>query len=256
MLRMRIRMLLRSAQIEHVNDFHSFDVREYQGRVETIAQAVRSLWRMSPGYVRSVTSAIEDAGGILFKMDFETRSIDAISEWVPGCPPTILLNTNSEIPPSRLRMTLAHELGHLAMHQLSSTPGVEEEAKRFAGEFLMPRKEIKASLYRLNLSKLMDLKQEWKVSMSALVYHAHRLQTITPSQYKYLNINLRKRWGIYEPLEEQIPLEKSSLVEEIVGVHMAEFKYGVSEMAKMLFYSRPSDFEEDFLSISKMRLVG
>src|SRR6185437_2618858 len=188
-LRMRIGILLRSAQLESPYTFQNFDASEYQGRIETIAQTVRANWRMAPGYVRSMIKAIEDAGGILFRMDFETKSIDAISEWVPGFPPIVLLNSNAEIPASRLRLTLAHEVGHLVLHQLASAPGVEDEANRFAGEFLMPRREIKASLYRLTLAKLLDLKQEWKVSMAALVYHAHRLGTITPAQYKYLNIN-------------------------------------------------------------------
>jgi Zn-dependent peptidase ImmA (M78 family)/transcriptional regulator with XRE-family HTH domain len=255
-LRMRIGSLLRSAHIQVPYRFEAFDVGEYQGRVERIAQSVRSLWLMPPGHVRSMVKAIEDAGGILYRMDFETRKIDAISEWVPGLPPIILINSNTEISPSRLRLTLAHELGHLVMHQLPSARDIEDEANRYAGEFLMPRKEIKGSLYRLNLAKLMDLKQEWKVSMAALVYHAHRLETITPTQFKYLNINLRKRWGIHEPLEEEIPDEKPSLLNEVIHAHINELGYGVAEMAKMLFYAKPADFEQDFLNIGRMRLIA
>jgi len=108
--------------------------------------------------------------GLSAGMDFETSKIDAISEWVPGYPPIVLVNSNEEIPTSRLRLTLAHEIGHLVMHQLSSSPDIEDEANRFAAEFMMPRREIKASLYRLNLAKLTDLKRDWKVSMPALVY--------------------------------------------------------------------------------------
>ncbi len=255
-LRMRISGLLRSAQIKVPYRFEAFDVGEYQGRVETIAQMLRSLWLMPPGHVRSIVKVIEDAGGILYRMDFETNKVDAISEWIPGHPPIILLNSNLQIPRSRLRLTLAHELGHLVMHQLSSSRDIEGEASRFAGEFLMPRKEIKASLYRLNLSKLVDLKQEWKVSIAALIYHAHRLETITPAQFKYLNMNLRKRWGIHEPLEDEIPEEKPSLMQEIVNVHTNELGYGVSEMSKILFYTKPVQFEQDFLNLGKLRLVA
>jgi Zn-dependent peptidase ImmA (M78 family) len=255
-LRMRIGVLLRSAQIESPHTVEHFDASEYQGRIETIAQMVRAHWRMAPGYVRSVVKSIEDAGGILFRMDFETRSIDAISEWVPGYPPIIVVNSNAEIPASRLRHTLAHELGHLVLHQLASARDAEPEADRFAAEFLMPRREIKASLYRLNLSKLLDLKQEWKVSMASLVYHANRLGTITPFQYKNLYVNLRRRWGLHEPYEEHIPEEKPALLQEIIGVHTAEFKYGPGEMAKLLFYTKRSDFEAEFLNAPKMRLVS
>jgi Zn-dependent peptidase ImmA (M78 family)/transcriptional regulator with XRE-family HTH domain len=254
-LRMRIRTLLTSAHIESPFQFRRFDLADYQGRVETVAQMVRSSWRMAPGYVRSVTKAIEDAGGMLFSMDFGTQRIDAVSEWIPGHPPIILVNSNSAISVSRLRLTLAHEAAHLMLHQTSDGLSVEEEANRFAGEFLMPRREIKASLYRLNLAKLLDLKQEWKVSMAALVYHAHRLGTITPAQYRYLNINLRKRWGLNEPYEEHIPVEKPTLIQELVDVHMKQFGYSSAEMARILCYSKPADFDCEFIGVSRMRIV-
>lgn len=254
-LRMRIGTLLTSARIESPFQFRRFEMADYHGRVETIAQMVRAGWRMAPGYVRSVTKAIEDAGGILFRMDFGTQRVDAVSEWIPGHPPIILLNSNSAISASRLRLTLAHEAAHLMMHQTSDGLGVEEEANRFAGEFLMPRREIKASLYRLNLAKLLDLKQEWKVSMAALVFHAHRLGTITPAQYRYLNINLRKRWGLNEPYEEHVPLEKPTLVQQLVDVHMKQFGYSSVEMARILCYGKPADFESEFIGVSRMRIV-
>jgi len=254
-LRMRIASLLRSAEIQTPYQFEHFDVGEYRGRVEVIAQMVRSLWRMPPGYVRSMVKAIEDAGGILYHMDFETNKIDAISEWIYGYPPIVLVNSNAEIPLSRLRLTLAHELGHLVLHQSSVPSPIEEEANRYAGEFLMPRREIKASLYRLTLEKLMDLKQEWKVSMAALVYHAHRLGTITPAQFRYLNINLRRRWGICEPLEEYIPDEPASLLAEMVNAHVRGLHFSTGEMAQMLFYTKVKHFERDFLGVGEMRLV-
>jgi Zn-dependent peptidase ImmA (M78 family)/transcriptional regulator with XRE-family HTH domain len=254
-LRMRIGVLLTSVHIESPFQFRHFDLAEYQGRVETIAQMVRASWRLVPGYVRSVTRAIEDAGGILFKMDFGTQRVDAVSEWIPGHPPIILINSNLAISASRLRLTLAHEAAHLMLHQSSDGLSVEEEANRFAGEFLMPRREIKASLYRLNLAKLADLKQEWGVSMAALVYHAHRLGTITPAQYRYLNINLRKRWGLNEPCEEHIPVEKPALIQELIDVHMKQLGYNSEEMARILWYGEPADFETDFNIVSRMRVV-
>ena len=254
-LRIRIKTLLTSTHIESPFQFRRLDLADYQGRVEAVAQMVRANWRLAPGYVRSVTKAIEDAGGLLFRMDFGTQRIDAVSEWIPGHPPIILVNSNTAISASRLRLTLAHEAAHLMLHETSDGPSVEDEANRFAGEFLMPRREIKASLYRLSLAKLLDLKQEWKVSMAALVYHAHRLGTITPAQFRYLNINLRKRWGINEPYEETIPPEKPALVQQLVDVHMKELGYSSAEMARILCYGKPADFDSDFNGVSRMRIV-
>lgn len=254
-LRMRIQRLLSSAKIQAPHRFQSLNVEEYRGRVDVVAQFIRSSWLLPPGPIRSIVKTIEDAGAIVFRMPFETNTIDAISEWIPGHPPILFLNADVKIPTSRLRMTIAHELGHLVMHQLSLSPKIEDEANWFGGEFLMPRKQIKASLYRLNMAKLVDLKQEWKVSMAALVYHAHRLETISPTQYKYLNINLRKRWGIHEPLEEEMPEEKPSLLREVVDAHLTELRYTMLELSRMLFYANLSGFEGELLNLQKIQLV-
>lgn len=256
-LRMRVRRLLQSASVETPFRFQALDVDEYQGRVEAIAQLVRSTWLIPVGPVRSIVRIIEDAGGVVYSMDFGTKKVDAISEWIPGYPPVIILNSSADVPPSRLRFNLPHELGHLIMHQgfnLQRDP--EEDAHRFAAEFMMPRKQIKPSLYNLNIAKLLDLKQEWKVSMAALVYHAHRLGTITDSQYKYLNLNLRKRWGINEPMEEAMPEEKPAVLSELIEAHRNELGYNTEQLSDLLFFAKQSDFERDFLDISgNLRLV-
>lgn len=87
------------------------------------------------------------------------------------------------------------------------TTGDDEKANRFAAEFLMPRREIKPALFGLTMSKLADLKQEWGVSMAAIVMHAHALGSITEAQKRYTFINIgRAGFRIREPIE--IPIEK------------------------------------------------
>lgn len=92
-------------------------------------------------------------------------------------------------------------------------PNIEEEAHRFASEFLMPAAEIKTSLHRLDISKLASLRQYWKVSRQALVMRAYRLKTITEAQMRYLFIQFSQ--GGYcsrEPEELDIPVEKPALL--------------------------------------------
>jgi|tagenome__1003787_1003787.scaffolds.fasta_scaffold19772649_1 Zn-dependent peptidase ImmA (M78 family) len=67
---------------------------------------------------------------------------------------------------NRLRLTLAHEIAHIIMHNGPSLE-MEDEANGFAAEFLMPRREIKGSLFGLNMAKLAELKRHWCVSMAA-----------------------------------------------------------------------------------------
>ena len=206
--RMRIARLLRSTDISTECRFQISEPAEYSGRIDRIAQLVRSTWHLPPGPVRNVTEAIENAGGLVISVDFETRQADAISEWVPPYPPIFLVNSNSDITGDRLRMTLAHELGHIIMHRFPNAE-MEQQANAFAAEFLMPRKEIKSSLYGLTWAKLLDLKIHWKVSMAAIVQRAYELGTITESQRKYQFIQLSRRgYRTREPEETDIPLER------------------------------------------------
>ena len=156
--------------------------------------------------VQSVTEAIENAGGIVMRMEFGTRQADAISEWIPGNPPLFLVNADAGIPGDRLRLTLAHELAHVIMHRFPNQ-NMESEANSFAAEFLMPRKQIKGSLYNLNLAKLVQLKRTWKVSMAALVERAYALKTMTENQRRYFYINMARRgYKMHEPAESEFPL--------------------------------------------------
>src|SRR5207253_274668 len=160
---------------------------DYKSGPEEIAQLVRSAWMIPMGPVQNMTEAIENAGGIVVRMDFQTRQADALSEWIPGFPPLFLVNSDPGIPGDRLRLTLAHEVAHAVMHRYPN-PEMEDQANSFAAEFLMPRRQIRASLYNLTLAKLVQLKRIWKVSMAALIHRAFELKTITEAQRKYLYI--------------------------------------------------------------------
>ena len=154
-LRMRINILLRGAELDCDNDFPRLDLNDYDSDVEQIAGILRSTWRLPPFPVTNLVAAIERAGGIVFRCPFGTRKVDAISQWIPGLPPISFVN--SEIPGDRLRFTLAHELGHIIMHRIDFGEQ-REEADRFASEFLMPAKDIGPDLNAVNLPKLTRLK--------------------------------------------------------------------------------------------------
>ena len=255
LIRMRIARLLRSTDIP-VCRFQRIDPSEYKKNVEVIARLVRSTCLIPPGPVRNVIRTIEDAGGIVATMDFGTRQADAISEWVEPLPPLFLVNSNSDITGDRLRLTLAHEIGHIVMHRFPN-PVMEDEANQFAAEFLMPAREIKASLYALSFAKLMDLKAHWKVSMAALIQRAGDLKTITPSQRRYMFINLGKRgWRLREPEETNIPLEQPALLQELIKVHIEQLGYSPEQMAEPLMLLGQDEFRKLYLERKGLRLVG
>jgi Zn-dependent peptidase ImmA (M78 family)/transcriptional regulator with XRE-family HTH domain len=251
--RMRVSRLIRSASLP-ICKFTRMEPSEYDGKAETISKLVRSTWQLPMGPVRNVTRAIEEAGGVVVHFDFGTRHADAISEWVDGYPPIVLVNGNADTSGDRLRLTLAHELGHLIMHRFP-TPDMEDEANSFAAEFMMPRREIKPSLYGMTMPKLMDLKLEWGMSMAALVQRGYDLKTLTDAQRRYMFINFGKKgWRMREPVE--IPIEKSSLLNQLLNAHMNELGYSHGDMSKLLFIRKESDFREAYIDKPGLRLVG
>ena len=255
--RMRVSRLTRSGTLESPFRFQHIESNEYAGGTTAAARMVRSTWMLPSGPVRNVTQAIEEAGGIVIGLDFGTRQADAVSEWVPPHPPIFLINCNSEIPGDRSRLTLAHELAHVVMHSFPKAE-MEKEANEFAGEFLMPRKEIKPSLYGLTMAKLAELKRIWKVSMAALIQRAYELKTITDSQRRYLFINVAKRSGgrIHEPLESEMPIEQPQVFDGLIKTHVDQLGYSARQLADLLFFDEEQEFRNEYLGEQRLRLVS
>jgi Zn-dependent peptidase ImmA (M78 family) len=202
------------------------------GRIDRIAQEVRNVWRLPPGPVRNVTAAIENAGGVVFVMDFETDLIDGTNVRFPGSPP--MLFVNSKVPGDRHRFNLAHELAHVVMHLSPTFGDAEEQADQFASEFLMPRSTIRSDLRNLDLSVAAQLKVVWGVSMAAIIKRAYDVGTITQSTYRRLFTALSARgMRTHEPLE--VPFEKPTVFETLVAVHREDFQMTDAEMRKVLF---------------------
>lgn len=230
--RIQVKRLLLAADIGD-NLFPRMDVDEYQGGPPEIARALRAAWQLPPGPVTNLTTAIEEAGGIVLRCDFGTNKVDAVSQWHPDAPPMFFVNVS--IPADRTRFSLAHEVGHVIMHQLP-TDDMEREADRFASEFLMPADAIAPQLSNLSLPRLAALKPYWKTSMAALLRRAGDLEKITERTKNYLwfrmgQLGYRSR----EPVD--IPFEVPTLLAEIIELHRNELGFSLSELAKLLLTS-------------------
>jgi Zn-dependent peptidase ImmA (M78 family) len=253
-IRIRVGKLLGGVDIETENKFFRMDVADYDGHAEHIAKIVRRQWGLPSGPVANLTSVIENAGGIVINCSFGTNKIDAMSQWVVGQPP--LFFVNSDIPADRSRFTLAHEIGHVIMHQVP-TPEMEKEADKFASEFLMPAEDIKPHLSPMSLPRLAVLKPYWKVSMAALLMKASDLGKITPRQKTYLWTQMGKQgFRLREPVE--IPHEKPTILQDIINVHLEDHGYSVSELSHVVA-SFENEFAEFFLPPAppqKLRVVS
>ena len=223
-LRIGVLPLLEDVELVAEHPFPVMDVDEY-GSPVTIAQMVRAVWRLPLGPVQNLVAAVESAGGIIWRVPFGTRQMDAVSHW--STPHPILL-LNSEASGDRVRFSLAHEIGHLVMHRIPN-PDMEREADHFAAELLMPEREVRSDLIRLDLVKAAQLKAYWKVSMAALVMRGRDLGVITPGRAKGLFVELsRMGFRTREPVE--IPIEEPTVLESLVDLHRTEHGYTDAEL--------------------------
>ena len=229
-LRAQMRLLLSTIDYQAPNNMPSLDPIEY--RPHEAARLVRAQWRMPQGPVRNLTAWMESAGCLIIERDFGTPRVDGLSQWIDDHP---IIMINSRVPTDRKRMTLAHELGHIVMHSepIHLSKQSEEEAMRFAAEFLMPAHLIRPELRQRSLGHFANLKRKWMVSIAALIERAYNLGTITQtnrtSLYKALSA---KGWRKQEPLSEQLPPETPSTPASIVNA-FEELSYHPQQVAAL-----------------------
>lgn len=228
--RIHIKQLLAAVTPKNEYSFEHLDIDEYKADAGRVAQALRAIWQLPPGPIQNVIRLIENAGGIVFKENFGTDRIDALSQWLPGLPPIFMVN--SRIPTDRLRWTLTHEVGHIVMHRFP-TDSMEREADEFAAEFLMPASQIKPQLFGVTLPKLASLKPHWRVAMSALLRRAGDLGTVTPRTKQYLWTQMGMRgFRKHEPVD--IPPEEPTLLRELLEIHQKTLGHDLPQLARVM----------------------
>ena len=213
--RVQLGMLARQVDLEPALAMPAFDPLEFAPG--DAARMVRMQWRMPSGPVRDLVGWVEGAGCVVIAEDFGVLTgggrVDGLSQWAGDWP---VMLVNSRAPTDRLRMTMAHELGHVCLHSSELGGDPEDEANDFAAELLMPANEIRSDLRNLTLGKLHDLKRFWGVSMQALIERAHKLETVTSAQrtnfYKALS---SRGWRTREPLSDEITPERPRLARQI-----------------------------------------
>ncbi|SDD50210.1 XRE family transcriptional regulator [Actinokineospora iranica] len=168
---------------------------------EAAAAALRLAWDLPPGPVGHLVRLVENHGGVVVFSPLANATVDAYS-FDTAQRPIILLNPLKD-DYYRQRFDVAHELGHLVMH-VDAEPGgraVEDQAHRFAAEFLMPAAEIADELpAKADWSRLGQLKQHWNVSLQALLFRARTLKVMSDVTYRNAMATISARgWRRREP---------------------------------------------------------
>ena len=165
------------------------------------ARLTRESWGMRPGPIENVVRLVERHGVVVARPSSGDDRIDAYSVGFAGRP--VIVMSSAKGKRDRSRFDVAHELGHLVMHDPAQamTRWVENQAHEFAAEFLMPEQDIREELREAgSFENLLRLKRKWGVSLAALIRRQRDLDIIEPARYTSLMKSLSARgWRRNEP---------------------------------------------------------
>lgn len=187
-------------------DIPSFEVtpQDSSAAPEEAARELRRAWGIETGPVKHLVRQLEQHGVLVVFSPTQTSAVDAYSFSSSSRPVVVLNPVKNDY--YRQRFDVAHELGHLVMHHDAEPGGriVEDQAHRFASELLMPAEEIRPMLPTSMNARAWDvlgaLKEQWGVSIQALLFRARRLGAISDVTYRNAVITLTQRgWRRSEP---------------------------------------------------------
>jgi Zn-dependent peptidase ImmA (M78 family)/transcriptional regulator with XRE-family HTH domain len=190
---------------------------------EVCAGIARASFGLSPGSpIPNLVNVVERAGVMILQPPLDIDGLDGFSAWV---------GPNHDIPlicllPGkcgyRPRFTLAEELCHLIKHTplRCSVKEADAEARRFAGELLLPEDAVRESVTQsIGLASLLPLKARYKVSLQFVIRRVLDLSMITDNQYRYLNMQIGSRgWKKEEPGDSAVLPERPRLFAKMIEV--------------------------------------
>ena len=142
---------------------------------------LRRKWNVGPGSVDDIVGLLEEHGIICLHRDLSGLRVNAIAATSEDGRALMLLDPRADADASR--WAIAHELGHLVMHDTSDRLN-EASADEFAGEFLAPRTELRAR--REAGDDIDDLVRLYRIPPADFARHAQRGRLVTVAEYRRL----------------------------------------------------------------------
>ena len=194
---------------------------EHQAQPENAAAEVRQeLLGKSAACdcVPDFCELLENAGIKLLLCDFKLTNLFGLSIGAADGGPAIAINVGKNISVERQIFSMAHELGHLILHQ--ETYGIdpaelndeqEREADRFAAAFLMPEKQF-SNEWKENrglhwVDAVLKTKRHFKVSYQAVLHQLIDMgKAESPAIYKQFRADYETRYGKKLHWKEEPPL--------------------------------------------------
>lgn len=184
--------------------------------IEKAAYNFRKQFNLGLGPISDMTKLCEMLGIIVTTFPSVSTEVDALS--IASQRPIFINNETSST--CRQRFNLAHELGHLVLHDgcITGDSITESQAHRFASALLIPQEMMVTHFKpcfngRFNWSKLSEMKRAWKISKAALLYRAKSLGLLNEDSYRSGVIHLKRTGEANSEIEDkEIPKEVPDLL--------------------------------------------
>jgi Zn-dependent peptidase ImmA (M78 family)/transcriptional regulator with XRE-family HTH domain len=214
--------------------------------IAEFARETRSHWGLGPGPISNVTWLMEKCGIIVSRYGLGADELDAFSEWVENYATAFIVLNNEKQSAARSRFDLAHELGHLILHKNVSGNYInkpeyfnliENQAHRFAGEFLLPEESFASEFYAPSLDAFASLQAKWKVSIAFMIQRYYDIGLIDSEQKSLLFRNRTRRgWRTREPFDDQMEPELPRLLQRSIEMLIGQGAVSADQMSFDLIY--------------------
>ncbi len=218
---------------------------------EEAALLLREVWGLGLKPIENIIYEVEQRGILVTTFSTSTDDIDAFSQMVTitGKPFYMIGYSNNKTSAARIHFDIAHELGHICLHEWSEDVEAlekpdfkkrEEEAHRFASAFLLPKETYKIDAIRtpLRIPDYTQLKRKWKVSIQAMIRRSYSLGIISMEEYQMMIRTLQRR-GLRkeEPLDDELITASPSLLKTAVMMLLNENVFTAKEFMDELSFS-------------------
>jgi len=197
---------------------------------EEAAAILREAWGLGNKPIENLIHEVEQNGILVTSFSTSTDDVDAFSQSIDinGHSFFLIGYSNNKTSAARVHFDIAHELGHICLHDWSEDIELldrdefrqrEDEAHRFAAAFLLPEESYYRDALRIQttIPQYTQLKRKWKVSIAAMLRRSYSLGIIDMSQYQIMMRTLQRR-GLRksEPLDNELLTAPPSLLKTAV----------------------------------------
>lgn len=213
------------------------------------ARKLREWWYLKDKPLADLVTIVENNGIVVSTGSVDTDTIDAFSTkvWLKNSNnhSFIIFYSDNKKSAARIHFDIAHELGHICMHQGIAIEDLEKndfiecenEANEFASAFLLPEQSFRREFMSGNHTSYhyLSLKRKWCVSIQAMLMRSKNLGLLNAEDYRIKLLTMQKRGQIKrEPLDDELVTAPPSLLKSAILLLLEEKCFTPKELVQAI----------------------